>query len=244
MERSERSPCGLGHPPLASIRDRLLLGRVRLLLQGGTARGVRAFFRRYEEQHLERCGRPTPGSAAALPENQCFVCGNGRERRTLPLAASPRSHVHVHVHALVSAHVRQNTNFLVMWLGVWGSVAVRDLAKAWMEASWAAPSALSDSLSNGRWIDQRSHAEARTHAWQRGAEASPMSESPLTVDTTEFYRHASELLGLPWAAEPKLLPDYRMGVFRNRSEFPGVGLVHKSIPRGTGCPVNRSVVLF
>ena len=44
------------------------------------------------------------------------------------------------------------------------------------EASWVAPSALSDSLSSGRWIDQ------------------------------QFYRHASELLGVPWAAEPKLLP--------------------------------------
>lgn len=40
---------------------------------GGTAVGVQAFFRDYEQRHERACGMPPPGSAASIPENQCFV---------------------------------------------------------------------------------------------------------------------------------------------------------------------------
>ena len=63
----------------------------------------------------------------------------------------------------------------------------------------------SDSLSHGRWTDQ------------------------------QFFRHAAELLGAPWEVEPRLLPDHRLRRFRNRSEYPGVGLHHKAIPHGAKC---------
>ncbi len=43
-----------------------------------------------------------------------------------------------------------------------------------------------------------------------------------------FRAHAAEVLGVSWKVEPRMLPDYRLRPFRNRSEFPGVGLHHKA----------------